>query len=215
MLWLRWPGHCASGGAGKKDNGKKGRRERPPCAWSKSIYPPLFTPPPVDPFPPPFPPTHSHLQLGRFSRIARPGFTLLAWPFQYFAGAVSLRVQQTDVRVTSKTADDVFVDIHVSVQFAVEESSAFNAYYRLTNPVQQIQAFIFDTVRSTAPKLTLTEIFVKKEVGMEWRRGAKMGRVDVFSSSSPNPPLHTFPGHRRRRPLGAHQDGRRVGLPNH
>lgn len=73
-------------------------------------------------------------------------------------------MQQTDVRVTSKTADDVFVDIHVSVQYAVEESSAYNAYYKLTNPVQQIQAFIFDTVRSTAPKLTLTEIFVKKEV---------------------------------------------------
>lgn len=104
-------------------------------------------------------------QLGRFERVARPGFTCLLWPLQYFAGApVSLRVSQVDIRVTSKTSDDVFVDVHVSVQYSVDEASAYNAFYRLSNPVQQLTAYVCDTVRSTVPKLTLADVFIRKDV---------------------------------------------------
>lgn len=104
-------------------------------------------------------------QLGRFNRVARPGFHLLFWPFQYFAGQpVSLRVSQADIRVTSKTMDDVFVDVHISVQYSVDEGSAYSAFYRLTNPQQQLAAYVCDTVRSTVPRLALAEVFVRKDV---------------------------------------------------
>lgn len=88
------------------------------------------------------------------------------WPFQYFAGDISLRVTQADIRVSSKTIDDVFIDVHVVVQYSVapSEDSAYNAFYRLSNPVQQLTAYVCDTVRSTVPRLTLADVFVKKEV---------------------------------------------------
>lgn len=50
-------------------------------------------------------------QLGRFQRVARPGFHLLLWPLQYFAGDISLRVSQADIRVSSKTLDDVWLEV--------------------------------------------------------------------------------------------------------
>lgn len=75
-----------------------------------------------------------------------------------------MRVSQVDIRVTSKTSDDVFVDVHVSVQYSVDEASAYNAFYRLSNPVQQLTAYVCDTVRSTVPKLTLADVFIRKDV---------------------------------------------------
>ena len=79
------------------------------------------------------------------------------------AGRVSLRIQQLDVIVETKTKDDVFVHLKISVQFQIQREHVYNAFYKLQNPHEQITAFIFDVVRAEVPKMILDDVFVKKE----------------------------------------------------
>lgn len=65
--------------------------------------------------------------------------------------------------VETKTEDNVFVKLRISVQFQVIADSVFNAYYRLDDPGTQINAFIFDVVRAEVPKMCLDDVFVKKD----------------------------------------------------
>jgi regulator of protease activity HflC (stomatin/prohibitin superfamily) len=74
-----------------------------------------------------------------------------------------LRIQQLDVVCETKTKDNVFVQVAVAVQYRVLLESAYDAYYRLTDPRQQIQSYVFDVVRSTVPKLELDEAFASKD----------------------------------------------------
>jgi regulator of protease activity HflC (stomatin/prohibitin superfamily) len=73
-------------------------------------------------------------RFGRFARVARAGLNLKTPFIERKAGRLSLRVQQLNVKVETKTHDNVFVDIVVSVQFHVAEGKEFAAYYHLTNP---------------------------------------------------------------------------------
>jgi regulator of protease activity HflC (stomatin/prohibitin superfamily) len=75
---------------------------------------------------------------------------------------MSLRIQQLDVMCETKTKDNVFVQVAVAVQFRVLVDSAYDAYYRLTDPRNQIQSYVFDVVRSTVPKMELDEAFASK-----------------------------------------------------
>ncbi|MEW5305348.1 MAG: hypothetical protein WDW38_005611 [Sanguina aurantia] len=79
------------------------------------------------------------------------------------AGVLSLRVQQLDVNVESKTLDNVFTHIMVSVQYQVQRENAYDAFYKLTSSQQQITAYIFDVVRATVPKMLLDDVFLLKE----------------------------------------------------
>jgi regulator of protease activity HflC (stomatin/prohibitin superfamily) len=101
-------------------------------------------------------------RFGRFARTARAGLNLKIPLIERKAGRLSLRVQQLNVRVETKTSDNVFVDIVVSVQYHVVEGKEFEAFYRLTNPEQQITAHVFDAVRSQVPTMTLDHVFEKK-----------------------------------------------------
>jgi regulator of protease activity HflC (stomatin/prohibitin superfamily) len=101
-------------------------------------------------------------RFGRFSRIARAGLNVKIPMIERKAGRLSLRVQQLNVRVETKTSDNVFVDIVVSVQYHVVEGHEFEAFYKLTNPEQQITAHVFDAVRSQVPTMTLDHVFEKK-----------------------------------------------------
>jgi len=101
-------------------------------------------------------------RLGRFARTARAGLNTKIPLIERKSGRLSLRVQQLNVKVETKTSDNVFVDIVVSVQFHVAEGKEFEAYYRLTNPEQQITAHVFDAVRSQVPTMTLDHVFEKK-----------------------------------------------------
>lgn len=67
------------------------------------------------------------------------------------AGKLSLRVQQLDVRCDTKTKDNVFVRIIVSVQYQVRQDNLYDAFYRLTNSSNQITSYVFDVVRSPLP----------------------------------------------------------------
>ncbi|KAJ8605645.1 hypothetical protein CTAYLR_000142 [Chrysophaeum taylorii] len=100
---------------------------------------------------------------GKFSRLTGPGFHCVAWPCETLVGKVSLRVQQLDVNCETKTKDNVFVNVVISVQYEAIAKAAYDAYYRLANPELQIQAYVFDVVRSTLPRMDLDESFSSKE----------------------------------------------------
>ncbi len=101
-------------------------------------------------------------RFGKFARTARAGLNMKIPMIEKKAGRLSLRVQQLNVKVETKTSDNVFVDIVVSVQYHVVEGKEFDAFYRLTNPEQQITAHVFDAVRSQVPTMTLDHVFEKK-----------------------------------------------------
>lgn len=100
--------------------------------------------------------------LGQFKALIDPGFHFLCYPIQNVAGTLSLRIQQLDVYCETKTKDNVFVNVAVAVQYRVITESAYDAYYRLSDPSGQIQSYVFDVVRSTVPKMKLDEAFASK-----------------------------------------------------
>jgi len=101
--------------------------------------------------------------LGQFKQLLSPGLHFLCWPLQSVVGRMSLRIQQLDVLCETKTKDNVFVQVAVAVQYRILVDSAYDAYYRLTDPRSQIQSYVFDVVRSTVPKMELDEAFQSKE----------------------------------------------------
>lgn len=102
-------------------------------------------------------------RFGRFHSIRKPGIHFLIPLVDRVSGKVSIRIQQLDVLVETKTKDDVFVQLKVSVQYLVLEESVYDAFYRLENPQAQITSYIFDTVRAEVPKLRLDDVFEKKD----------------------------------------------------
>lgn len=100
--------------------------------------------------------------LGQFKRLIDPGFHCIMWPLQSVTGTLSLRIQQLDVFCETKTKDNVFVNVGVAVQFRVVTESAYDAFYRLSDPRGQIQSYVFDVVRSTVPRMELDEAFASK-----------------------------------------------------
>ena len=85
--------------------------------------------------------------LGQFKRLLAPGFHCIFWPLQCIVGRLSLRIQQLDVLCETKSKDNVFVQVAVAVQYNVIANSAYEAFYRLTDPRGQIQSYVFDVVR--------------------------------------------------------------------
>lgn len=102
-------------------------------------------------------------QFGKFSRVAHPGLNFLIPFIERVAGKISLRVQQLNVRAETKTKDNVFVAVIVSVQYNVLPQKAYDAFYRLNNPELQINSYVFDVVRARVPKLSLDDLFEKKD----------------------------------------------------
>jgi regulator of protease activity HflC (stomatin/prohibitin superfamily) len=102
-------------------------------------------------------------RLGKFVRIAGPGLNFkLPW-LESVAGRVNVRVQQFRVEVETKTKDNVFVKILVSVQYQVLQDKVYEAFYKLQSPGDQITSYVFDSVRSQVPKLLLDEVFEQKD----------------------------------------------------
>ena len=78
------------------------------------------------------------------------------------AGRISLRILQLDVIVETKTKDDVFVKLKVSVQYKVVQEKVYDAFYKLDFPQDQITSYVFDVVRAVVPKMKLDDVFEKK-----------------------------------------------------
>jgi len=100
---------------------------------------------------------------GKFARLAQPGLGFVCCPFESLVGRLTFRVQQLDVRVETKTKDNVFLTAVVSVQYQILREKVFEAFYSLTNPTQQITAHVYDVMRSELPKLDLDSVFEAKE----------------------------------------------------
>lgn len=102
-------------------------------------------------------------RLGKFNKVAHSGFTVIIPFIDRKAAVINLRVQQLDVTVETKTLDNVFVNLQVSVQFKVGRDQVKEAYYSMDNPRNQISSYIFDDVRAEVPRLDLDDVFAKKE----------------------------------------------------
>ncbi len=102
-------------------------------------------------------------RLGKFKRIASAGFHWKLPIFDRIKGRINLRVRQLDTQVETKTSDNVFVHVVVSVQFFVIREKIYEAFYRLNNAEAQIQSYVFDVVRAQVPRLKLDDVFEKKE----------------------------------------------------
>lgn len=116
---------------------------------------------------------------GKFQRVASPGLKFKIPVVEQIAGRVNLRVQQLDVIVETKTKDDVFVHLKISVQFQIQQEHVYDAFYKLQNPHEQITSFIFDVVRAEVPKLILDDVFVKKdEIAVAIKRELKEAMLE-------------------------------------
>ncbi|KAK9292991.1 hypothetical protein L1049_020973 [Liquidambar formosana] len=100
---------------------------------------------------------------GRFDKLAQPGLHFFN-PFagECVTGILSLRISSLDVRIETKTKDNVFVQMVCSIQYRVVKENADDAFYELQNPREQIQAYVFDVVRAHVPRMTLDELFEQK-----------------------------------------------------
>ena len=102
-------------------------------------------------------------RLGKFNRIARPGFKLRIPIIESVESKENLKIQQLDVDVETKTNDDVFVILKISVQYRIINNKVYEAFYELDDPHGQIASYIFDEVRAEVPKLPLDDVFSKKD----------------------------------------------------
>jgi len=102
-------------------------------------------------------------RFGKFVRIANPGLNILIPFVEKVVGVVNLRVDQLDVKVETKTEDNVFLHVLVSVQFCVQPDRVYEAFYKLQDPARQITSFVFDVVRAKVPKIKLDDVFEKKD----------------------------------------------------
>ena len=101
-------------------------------------------------------------RLGKFQSVRNAGLQFKIPIIDRISGRVSLKIQQLDVPVETKTADDVFVRLKVSVQFHVLKNSIYDAFYELDLPHDQITSYIFDVVRAEVPKMKLDDVFIRK-----------------------------------------------------
>lgn len=100
---------------------------------------------------------------GKFSSVRNSGLQLKIPIIQRIAGRVNLKIQQLDVMVETKTKDDVFVKLKISVQFQIIKENVYDAFYKLQNPHDQITSYVFDVVRAEVPKMKLDDVFERKD----------------------------------------------------
>jgi len=102
-------------------------------------------------------------RFGRFHSIRTSGLQLKIPFVDKIVARVGLKIQQLDVIVETKTKDDVFVKLKVSVQYVVIREKVYEAFYKLEYPHDQITSYVFDVVRAEVPKMKLDDVFVKKD----------------------------------------------------
>ena len=102
-------------------------------------------------------------RFGKFHSIRQSGLQLKIPIIDRIAGKLSLKIQQLDVVIETKTKDDVFVKIKVSVQYKVIKEKVYDAFYKLDFPHEQITSYVFDVVRAEVPKMILDDVFLKKD----------------------------------------------------
>lgn len=102
-------------------------------------------------------------RFGKFIAVRKSGLHFKIPIIDKIAGRVSLRILQLDVIVETKTKDDVFVKLKVSVQYKILGDNVYDAFYKLDFPQDQITSYVFDVVRAVVPKMRLDDVFEKKD----------------------------------------------------
>ena len=102
-------------------------------------------------------------RFGKFHSIRHSGLQLKIPIIDRIAARLGLKIQQLDVIVETKTLDDVFVKLKISVQYVVLRDKVYDAFYQLEYPHDQITSYVFDVVRAEVPKMKLDDVFVKKD----------------------------------------------------
>ena len=102
-------------------------------------------------------------RFGKFVSVRHSGLQIKIPIIDRVAGRLSLKIQQLDVIVETKTKDDVFVKLKVSVQFKVIRDKVYEAFYKLDYPHDQITSYVFDVVRAEVPKMRLEDVFERKD----------------------------------------------------
>lgn len=102
-------------------------------------------------------------RFGKFTSIRQSGLQMKIPFIDKISGKLSLKIQQLDVLVETKTKDDVFVKLKISVQYRVLPQKAYDAFYKLDYPHDQITSYVFDVVRAEVPKMKLDGVFERKD----------------------------------------------------
>ena len=102
-------------------------------------------------------------RLGKFHSVRHAGLHLKIPFIDQVAKRMNLRIQQLDVIIDTKTLDNVFIRMKVSVQYQVIKEQVADSFYKLENPENQITSYVFDVVRAEVPKLKLDDVFVRKD----------------------------------------------------
>ena len=102
-------------------------------------------------------------RFGKFHSVRQSGLHLKIPMIDRIAGRVNLKIQQLDVIIETKTKDNVFVKLKVSVQFMVVKETVYDAFYKLEFAHDQITSYVFDVVRAEVPKLILDDVFERKD----------------------------------------------------
>tara|TARA_B100000780_G_scaffold230030_1_gene169716 strand:+ start:3996 stop:4925 length:930 start_codon:yes stop_codon:yes gene_type:complete len=101
-------------------------------------------------------------RFGKYTSARQSGLQLKIPIVDRIAGRISLKIQQLDVVIETKTKDDVFVKLKVSVQYKVIKDKVYDAFYKLDFPQDQITSYVFDVVRAEVPKMKLDDVFERK-----------------------------------------------------
>ena len=102
-------------------------------------------------------------RFGKYVSTRQSGLQLKIPIIDRVAGRISLKIQQLDVVIETKTKDDVFVKLKVSVQYKVIKDKVYEAFYKLDFPQDQITSYVFDVVRAEVPKMKLDDVFERKD----------------------------------------------------
>ncbi len=102
-------------------------------------------------------------RFGKFHDLKKAGLHFKVPVMDKIAGKINMKTLQLDVMIETKTFDDVFIKMKISVQYKVLRDSIYNAFYELQSPHDQITSYVFDTVRAEVPKMKLDDVFVKKD----------------------------------------------------
>jgi len=125
-------------------------------------------------------------RLGKYNRILSPGLNFKIPIIERVSGKESIRIRQLDVPVETKTQDNVFVNLGVSIQFLAISEKIFDAFYKLTDVNQQITSYVYDVVRAEVPKKKLDELFESKDEIAQTIKADLSGSMDDFGYSIVN-----------------------------
>ncbi|KEG07108.1 hypersensitive-induced response protein 1-like [Trypanosoma grayi] len=98
---------------------------------------------------------------GRFNTIAGPGCHCVL-PWTYKAGTLSMRLREHHFMIRSKTKDNVFVTLKLTINVQVVPDRVDAAFYGLEEPLSIIQSYVENSVEAKIPLYNLEALFIER-----------------------------------------------------